>query len=85
MLMIEPTDRLTEEVTITLEEYTDLLREAEKWHEIRSCIWNNTVCTTSALTKNPVLSLEGYRILDAMAVIDRQKYREALNGRTDKD
>lgn len=85
MLMIEPTDRLTEEVTITLEEYTDLLREAEKWHEIRSVIWSNTVCNTSALTKNPVLSLEGYRILDAMAVIDRQKYREALNGRTDKD
>ena len=85
MLLIEPTDRLTEEVTITLEEYTDLLRESEKWHEIRSCIWKNTVCNVSALTKEPVLSLEGYRILDAMAVIDRQKYREALNGRTDKD
>lgn len=85
MLMIEPTDRLTEEVTITLEEYTDLLREAEKWHEIRSVIWTNTVCTTSALTMDPVLSLEGYRILDAMQVIDRQKYREALDGRTYKD
>ncbi len=85
MLLIEPTDRLTEEVTITLEEYTDLLREAEKWHEIRSAIWDNTVCNISALTMDPVLSLEGYKILDAMAVIDRQKYREALNGRTYKD
>lgn len=85
MLMIEPTDRLTEEVTITLEEYTDLLREAEKWHEIRSAIWNNTECITNALTMDPLLSLDGNDVLNAMAVIDRQKYREALDGRTYKD
>ena len=85
MLLIEPTDRLTEEVTITLEEYTDLLREAEKWHEIRSAIWSNTECITNALTMDPLLSLDGNDVLNAMAVIDRQKYREALDGRTYKD
>lgn len=85
MLLIEPTNRLTEEVTITLDEYLDLIDSANKWQAIRSAIWNETICITSALTMDPMLTLEGDKVLDAMKVIDRQKYKEALDGRTYKD
>lgn len=85
MLLMEETNRLTEEVTITIDEYIDLIDSANKWETIRAAIWDNAVCFTSAITMEPGLSLEGHKILDAMKVIDRQKYKEALNGRTYKD
>lgn len=75
MLLFDEMIAPTEGVTISNDEYADLLAVAEKWEMFRIFFYDNAV-----KTKNGELAIEGYKICDAMSVIDRQKYKEVLNG-----
>ena len=69
--MLDP----VENVTIARDEYADLLAVAEKWEMFRTFFYKNAV-----KTKDGAVAIEGYKICDAMSIIDSQRYKEVLNG-----
>ena len=79
MLMFEDTDSVKVEpldvVTVSKDEYADLLAIAEKWEMFRTFFYENAVGT-----KGRDLAIEGYKVCDAMKILDGQRYKEVLNG-----
>lgn len=67
--------RSYEFVTVTKEEYAGLLSAAEQWGMFKVFFYENI-----AKTKDGALAIEGYKVCDAMSVLDSQRYRRALNG-----
>lgn len=80
MLMFENEPR-EDTVTISIDEYTDLIKAAENWKNIRYAIWDETKVIVDSVTQDPELQLTGYRVLEMMKVIDRTMYKEVLDGR----
>ena len=79
MLLFEDMDSVKVEpldfVTVGKDEYADLLATAEKWEMFRAFFYENI-----AKTKDGALAIEGYKVCDAMSIIDNQRYKEAMNG-----
>lgn len=69
--MIDP----VENVTITRDEYADLLAVAEKWEMFRTFFYDNCVHT-----KVGGASIEGYKVCDAMSILDVKRFKEVFNG-----
>ena len=75
MLLFDEMNAPTESTVIARDEYADLLAVAEKWEMFRTFFYNNAI-----KTKGGLIAIEGYKVCDAMSVLDGQKYKEVLNG-----
>ena len=80
MLLFENEPR-EDVITISIDEYNDLVKASQNWKNIRLAIYNAAEPYTDVQTMDTKLSLEGYKVLDAMKVLDRTMYKEVLDGR----
>ena len=74
MLLFDEMNAPTESTVIARDEYADLLSIAEKWEMFRIFFYDNATKTADGL------AIEGYKICEAMRLLDGQRYKEALNG-----
>ena len=75
MLLFEEMVDPVENVMITRDEYADLLAVAEKWEMFRTFFYDNCVHI-----KEGGASIEGYKVCDAMSILDAKRFKEVFNG-----